>query len=449
MISRNIYINIIIRVLLIVISSVFIGWLLHQKNSQVLLFIIAVVLLVSVTNLIRYMNMTNRKLSNFFDSVKNEDSMLSFSMGPKNRTTIDLEQSLMRLNRDIQQLKIESRQQEQYYMAILEHAATGIVVVNSKGFIMHANSAARKFCNVDVLTHVKQLQRVNSKLYRAMKEIMPFEKRMVSMPSERGIIELSLKALLFKTQTDNLHIISIQDIKNELDEKELDSWLKLIRVLMHEIMNSIAPITSLSESLEKIYTVDGRQISPDEVNERIIATTVRGLDVIKEQGNGLMSFVESYRKLTRLPKPERKLIKIADFLERLKVIFNSFENSENAKIHISVRPAYLEIFADENQLSQLLINLVKNALQAGKDNPDIKIIIIAHINSENRPEIFVIDNGPGISAEIMDQIFVPFFTTKEDGSGIGLSISRQIMRLHNGTLTVTSKPGRTIFKTRW
>lgn len=449
MISKNIYINIIIRVLLVVVASVFIGWLLHRENAQVPIFIATVVLLISVASLIRYLNMTNRKLSHFFDSVKNEDSMLSFSMGPKNRTTVELEQSLMRLNRDIQQLKIESRQQEQYYMAILEHAATGIVVVNSKGFIMHANSAARKLFNVDVLTHVKQLQRINAKLYQAVKDIAPFEKKMVSMPTERGIIELSLKALLFKTQSDNLHIISIQDIKNELDEKELDSWLKLIRVLMHEIMNSIAPITSLSESLEKIFTIDDRQILPSEVNEKIIATTVRGLDVIKEQGTGLMSFVESYRKLTRLPKPERKFIKIADFLQRLKVIFNSFENSEFAKIHISARPADLEIFADENQLSQLLINLVKNALQAGKNSQNIKIIIIAHINSENRPEIFVIDNGPGIQEEIMDQIFVPFFTTKDDGSGIGLSISRQIMRLHNGTLTVTSKPGRTIFKARW
>jgi signal transduction histidine kinase len=240
-------------------------------------------------------------------------------------------------------------------------------------------------------------------------------------------------------------MLSLQDIRNELDEKELDSWMKLIRVLMHEIMNSIAPITSLSESLCKYYMIEGHVARPDELTEATINTTLRGLNVIREQGNGMMQFVESYRKLTRLPKPELKAFRVFDLLERIKILYSSLANSEKVKLMISVNPPSIELLADENLVSQVLINLVKNALEAN-DNLDGKIHIYTGLNSDHRLEIRVADNGKGIPDEIIGQIFVPFFTTRENGSGIGLSLSRQIMRLHGGTLQVRSNPGKeTVF----
>jgi len=222
--------------------------------------------------------------------------------------------------------------------------------------------------------------------------------------------------------------------------------MKLIRVLMHEIMNSIAPITSLSESLCKFFTIDGRPALPEEVTETTIETTLRGLNVIKEQGNGLMLFVESYRKLTRLPKPDKIIFKMEDLVNRIKVLYASLENSEKVKLAVNITPPDMELFADENLISQVLINLTKNALQANEKNPEAKIQITIGVNSEHRPEIRVTDNGPGIPDEILEQIFVPFFTTRENGSGIGLSLSRQIMRLHGGSLQVRSNPGKeTVF----
>ena len=241
-------------------------------------------------------------------------------------------------------------------------------------------------------------------------------------------------------------MLSLQDIRNELDEKELDSWMKLIRVLMHEIMNSIAPITSLSESLCKYYMIEGRVARPDELTESTINTTLRGLNVIREQGTGMMQFVESYRKLTRLPKPEMKLFSIFDLLERIKILYASLANSEKNKLMVTVNPPAIELLADENLISQVLINLVKNALEANENNQDGKIHIYAGLNSDHRIEIKVADNGQGIPDEIIEQIFIPFFTTRENGSGIGLSLSRQIMRLHGGTLQVRSNPGKeTVF----
>ncbi|MEI8226614.1 MAG: HAMP domain-containing sensor histidine kinase, partial [Bacteroidota bacterium] len=213
-----------------------------------------------------------------------------------------------------------------------------------------------------------------------------------------------------------------------------------------EIMNSITPITSLSESLSKIYNNDGNPVLPEQLTVKTIATTLQGLNVIKEQGRGLMSFVESYRELTRVPEPEKKLFKVADLMARVQILYSSLENSSRIDFSVSLKDPDFEIIADQNLISQVLINLVKNALEANENNPEGKIRIIAAIDIENHPGICVIDNGPGIAEEILDEIFVPFFTTRPNGSGIGLSISKQIMRMHGGNLKVKSVPNKeTVF----
>jgi len=446
MIGRNLYFQIIFRVVMVVLLSLAAGWMMASGQSLSLVLLCFLFVVIVIVNLIKYLNSTNRKISYFLESVQNEDSMLSFPTNITDKPIREIYQGLNKVNKQIQQLKIEGRQQEQYFQTLLEHVGTGIVTFNANGFVLHANSAAKKMLGVDVLTHINQLERVNWNLFQAIKNIKPFEQKLVSVTTERGIIQLSLKSTSFKAKDNELILLSIQDIRNELDEKELDSWMKLIRVLMHEIMNSIAPITSLSESLCKFFTIDGRPALPEEVTEATIETTLRGLNVIKEQGNGLMLFVESYRKLTRLPKPDKVIFRLEDLVTRIKVLYASLENSGKVKLSVAISPPEMELFADENLISQVLINLTKNALQANERNPEGKIQITIGVNSEHRPEIRVTDNGPGIPDEILEQIFVPFFTTRENGSGIGLSLSRQIMRLHGGSLQVRSIPGKeTVF----
>lgn len=450
MISRNLYFQIVFRVVLIVIPAMTAGWLIASNHSLLLIFLCFFLVIILVVNLVNYLNSTNRKISYFLESVHNEDSTLSFPTNISDQSIREIYQGLNKVNKQIQELKIESRQQEQYFQTLLEHVATGIVTFNDKGFVLHANSAAKKMFGVDVLTHINQLERVNRNLFQSIRNIQPFEQKLVSVITERGTIQLSLKSTSFKVKNNELMLLSVQDIRNELDEKELDSWMKLIRVLMHEIMNSIAPITSLSESLCKFFTIDGRPALPEELTEATIGTTVRGLNVIKEQGNGLMLFVESYRKMTRLPKPDKIVFKVEDLVTRIKVLYSSLENSEKVKLTVTVNPPEMELVADENQISQVLINLAKNALQANEKNPEGKIQISVSYNTDRRPEICVTDNGPGIPDEILEQIFVPFFTTRENGSGIGLSLSRQIMRLHGGSLQVRSVPNKeTVFCLRF
>ena len=446
MFSRNLYFNIILRVLLIVILSALLCYFILIYHSLRVSIILLLMLTFSTANLISYLNSTNRKIRFFFDSVRNDDSNLAFPTETGNASLNELYNSMNKVNKQIQQLKIENRQQEQYFGTLLEHLATGIITYNDKGFILHANSAAKKLLSMDVLTHLQQIERKDSKLFETINSIKPFERKLIAISAEGTEIQLSLKATSFRTHSDELVILSIQDIKNELDEKEIDSWMKLIRVLMHEIMNSITPITSLSESLSNIFSSEGKPISPGHVNAKTIAITLQGLNVIKEQGNGLMSFVESYRKLTRVPEPVKKLFKVSELMRRVQVLYNSLEMSGSSDLSISLANPELEIFADQNLISQVLINLLKNALEANENNADTKIRIVVSDCLNNHPEICVIDNGSGITAENLDEIFVPFFTTRQNGSGIGLSISRQIMKVHGGNLKVKSVPGKeTVF----
>ena len=446
MISKNLYINLLLRVLLIVALSVLLGFLLNTDNSLRISIICFLALVIVTASLVSFLNSTNRKIRYFFESVRNDDSNLYFPVEEKNTTVKEIYKSMNRVNEQIQKLKIENRNQEQNFRILIENLAVGIITFDNNGFVLHSNTSARKLLQTDVLTHVKQIERIDKRLFQAINNIKPSERHLVPLGTERGEIQLSLKAESFRTTNNELVILSIQDIKNELDEKEVESWMKLIRILMHEIMNSITPITSLSESLSNIYSKDGQPVSPGRVTAKTISTTLQGLNVIKDQGKGLMSFVESYRKLTRIPEPERQLFKVSDLFNRLHVLCNSFTKDNGIEMSFSLKDPDLEIYADQNLVSQVLINLVKNALEALENTPGGRIMIRADIGSDMHPEICVIDNGPGIPEENLDEIFVPFFTTRRSGSGIGLSISRQIMRVHGGNLKVRSVPAKeTIF----
>jgi nitrogen fixation/metabolism regulation signal transduction histidine kinase len=223
-----------------------------------------------------------------------------------------------------------------------------------------------------------------------------------------------------------------------LDEKENESWVRLIRVLTHEIMNTITPITSISESLSKYYKVEKGELYWDKLNEDQIKNTVKGLNVIRIQGQDLMEFVQSYRSILDLPNPDKSLVPIKTLLDRIQVLLRMEKSNQNLAFKIEVEPENLEFYIDEKQIAQVLINLSKNAIQSLKWQENGKLIIKAAIDEQGKKYLEVMDNGPGIPPEQMDEIFVPFFTTKQGGTGIGLSLSKQIMHLHGGNLRVHS-----------
>jgi signal transduction histidine kinase len=234
-------------------------------------------------------------------------------------------------------------------------------------------------------------------------------------------------------------LISLQDIRQELDEKELDSWQKLIRVLTHEIMNSIAPIVSLTGTLQKFFIENGNPVHPDKIDEETIDNVIQGLDTIGERGNGLVNFVNSYRKLTRIPKPEFEPFRVREWLDHIGLLLH--ERMEQQQIHLEIKidEKIREIIGDKKLLTHVMINILNNAMEALDDLPENrKIKVSVDISKQSRIMIRIANNGPPIPEETLEKIFIPFFTTKEQGSGIGLSLSRQILRLHRGYIHAES-----------
>ena len=441
MVSQHLNRRIISRVILLASTALLLGWLIFDKQVFVLVFFVFMIFVIEVAELINFLNRTNRKIAYFFDAIRNDDSTLNFPESTGNKALSDLNASLNKVNELIKNIKFELQEQEQYFKAILEHVSIGIITYNERGAIFLANSAAKNLLGHEHLTHINQIIRLDRKLFNALKELQPGDRKLVNFNSKNGVIQLSLKSTLFKTTQESFQLVAIQDIKNELEIKELESWIKLIRVLTHEIMNTVAPITSLSQTILGYFkNLDGNPPS-----EKIIQNTMKGLEVINERGTGLIGFVETYRSLTRIPQPDKKPIHVKQFIDNTITLINVEPIGENIKISHDVKPEDLEISADKKQISQVLINLIKNALEALKNLEDGIIYIKGEINENGRAQITVTDNGPGIPSDLADKIFIPFFTTKESGSGIGLSLSRQIMQLHGGSLKVDSMPQNTTF----
>ncbi|MGB3151348.1 MAG: ATP-binding protein, partial [Maribacter sp.] len=390
-------------------------------------------------SLINYVNQTNRKIAYFFDAIKNEDFTLRFPEKLSVKSLEELNHSLNMLNSMIQDIHLKKQAQEQYYQEILRQTDIGIFTINPKGHILYANPTVQNLLNYRPLNHVKQLNQVDSNLYQLFAGLEPFDNTIFQLGNERGKRELSLKCTPIIIEGQRLLLVVVHDIHKELDEKETDSWVKLIRVLTHEIMNTITPITSISESILKYFKKGNKLSSPTDFTSNQVKNTAKGLEVIKNQGNDLMSFVQSYRTFLSVPEPDRELISAIKLLEKVKFLLDEQKPERTVTIEVLVFPEDLEIFADEKQITQVLLNLGKNAKQSLQYSDEGKIQFRAGINDMDKKYMQVVDDGPGITPELIDEIFVPFFTTKNTGTGIGLSLSKQIMRLHGGSIGVVSR----------
>ena len=357
------------------------------------------------------------------DALENNDNAFRFPEESNISESKKINQALNRVGHILYNVKAETAQQEKYYELILDFVSTGLLVLNDSGAVYQKNKEALRLLGLNVFTHVQQLSKVDATLKERIENCRPGDKLQVTFHNERGTVNLSIHVSEINVRKEHLRILALNDINSELDEKEIDSWIRLTRVLTHEIMNSVTPITSLSETLLPLAEHKDEEIR-------------HGLQTINATGKGLLAFVESYRKFTRIPTPEPTLFYIKAFIERMVELTQHQHPCNNIRFRTNITPDDLIVYADENLISQVVINLLKNAIQAIGDQTDGQIEIQAYCNEAEEILIEIKNNGPTIPAEVADHIFIPFFTTKEGGSGIGLSISRQIMRLSGGSLTL-------------
>ena len=411
------------RLVIVLLMAGICVWLTTERN-WLWLFVAFPTLVWTVWSFYRLYTYHTRKVAFLLDAIENSDPAVHFYEYVVDKDASRVNMMLNRIACILQNIKKETVQREKYYELIMDFVETGIVVLDDKGYVFQKNQKALKLLGLEVLTHVKQLSRISENVEKAFTEAMPGQKQQVEYATERGMVNLSMRVSGITIQERLLRIIALNDINHELDEREIDSWIRLTRVLTHEMMNSLTPVTSLSETL---LTLSGAQ-KDEELRQ--------GLETIHTTGKGLMNFVMSYRKLTRLPSPELALFDVRPFLERMVQLAGHQHPSPHIRIELKEVQENLMVYADEYMLTQVVTNLLKNAVQAIGDAPDGKIYLRAYCDELENVHIEISNNGPKIPAEVAEQIFVPFFTTKADGSGIGLSLSKQIMRLQGGFISL-------------
>ena len=372
----------------------------------------------------RFYTYNHRKVAFLLDAIENHDPSVHFYEQVVDKDSSQVNVMLNRIARILHNVRQETIQREKYYELIMDFVETGIVVLDDKGTVFQKNQKALKLLGMEVLTHVKQLFRVSEHLEKAFEEAHSGQKLQVEYVTERGTMHLSMRVSGITIQDKQLRIIALNDINHELDEREIDSWIRLTRVLTHEMMNSLTPVTSLSETL---LSLPGAQ-ADEELRQ--------GLETIRTTGKGLVNFVMSYRKLTRLPSPEPTLFDVHPFLLRMVQLAEHQHPCPNIRITLEAVPEDLMVFADESMLAQVMTNLLKNAIHAIGTSVEGEIRLRAYVDDQDMIHIEVSNNGPEITPEMAEQIFIPFFTTKEDGSGIGLSLSKQMMRLQGGSIAL-------------
>jgi two-component system nitrogen regulation sensor histidine kinase NtrY len=349
---------------------------------------------------------------------------------------------------DFQKVRAEKEESFHYLQTIVQNIDVSVIAYSADGNIELINKTAKKLFQLSSIKNIKALEPLSMELVNTLLTIKPGENKLVKVQYEDDFLQLAIYATTIKVKDKLIYLVTIKDIQNVLEEQETEAWQKLIRVLTHEIMNSITPIASLSSTLDLMLKGmveeggnDALQIEKESVNE-----IQEALQTINKRSTGLLYFVNTYRNLTRIPKPDFKLCKVQELFANIENLMEEEVQRCCIKLVVRVEPESLEFTADEQLIEQVLINLLKNAIHALNNQPDATIQLLGYLNKRGRITLQVTDNGPGILKEVLDKIFIPFFTTKPSGSGIGLSLSKQILRLHNATITAHSEPGvETVF----
>ena len=442
MIYKRFTILTIIRILLIAANMVVIASIFGDERLFFNQLILGFILILQIIELIRFVNLTNRELSKFIVSIQQSDFTIGFSKDELGKSFKGLFDS-MRMMLDVyKKIKIEKEAQFHLLQQIISHVPVGIIVLRSENEIELMNDGARKILAIPEYKTWNNIS-VKSPAFSEVVDSLP-RGRFLQMIELNGTeSQLSLDISEFKMLENKYKLITFSDIKSEIEENEINAWHKLIRILTHEIMNSVTPISSLSETMQLMLEDDtGHAKNLMDIDNQIISDVLFSTKTIKKRSEGLLEFVEDYRKLTRIPKPEIQPVNIYEMTLDLSKLISQELTKEQISLSIDV-PGDFEIDLDRNLITQILINLAKNSIESLKlSSIDNKKIVISVKTDGDHKIIYHTDNGGGIDKKDMENIWVPFFTTKKEGSGIGLSLSRQIMKDHGGKIWVNSIPDK-------
>ena len=430
------------RVAFLAASIFLFGFFAFSKGDLVYALIFMALSAYQIKLLIEYLDRSNENIASFLDSIQFDDLSYSFKTASDDPAVKRLHEELNAAMLKLRNSRREKDSEFLFFKNIVMHVGIGLIVFKEDGNIEIFNSAARKLLKINRVEKLNDLKDVSETLVHVFEKLKTGGRELVRLKIGEELVQLSAYAIELNLRGENVKLISVQNIQSELEEKEMEAWQNLVRVLTHEIMNSVTPISSLAGIVEEELKPHVNDLHPLPLSKDQMADIHLSLQTISKRSEGLIHFVKEFRSLTAIPKPRPTQINVRSLFDELTVLHKRDLADREIQLITSVYPEDLTLSADKNMVEQVLINLIRNAIQSFEDQADKQVEMKAYVNEKSRAVISIKDNGTGIDPEAMEKIFIPFFTTKKTGSGIGLSLSRQIMRQHQGTLTVKSTVGK-------
>lgn len=436
-------INIALRILLLIVTISAQAFLL-VKGGWLYVFLVLMVILYQIWELLRFINKNNAELEQFVESIHYRDFSRHFDVKNAPEPVKDLRKGFNEINSTFRLISKEKEAQFLYLQKILELVDTGILSYETKsGEVLWMNDAFKKMMQIPYLKTIHSLEKRDEAMYQDVISLKLRDNKITSVTTDKNTTKILLSATAFQTDDKTYKLIAFQNINEVVDETEAQAWRKLLSVMTHEIMNSIAPISSLADTLNyrlaalSEQPTDGtKQISPYLLDDLRL-----GIETIQKRSEGLLKFAETYRNLNKITTLNLTKVYARDLFENLYQLMEPTLSEKNIELEIILKDPNLQLEADTNLIEQTLINLIVNAIDALKNKTDGKIQLSATTTAQQKVVLKVSDNGSGISEEVMDKIFIPFFSTRKNGSGIGLSLCKQIMMLHKGTIQVQTTEG--------
>jgi len=427
------------RVLLIALN-IFLLFYFYFSAEYFFVFFFTLTTIAQLYFLIKFVDASNQSVVKFLQGINYSDFSQNIPQSKLGNSFSELSKEMNKVLTNFKNARLEKEESLRYLETVVDHVGIGLISFNAKGEIGLLNRAAKKILKINHAKNISAMDNIVNGLGRFLFQITPGNKNTFKFTDNGEVIQLMIHGTEFRMKNQDLKLISLYNIQAELEEKEIEAWQKLIRVLTHEIMNSITPISSLASTANSMLK------NIDKNKDEEIEDITDALSTIQKRSDGLVNFVNKFRDISKIYKPTFQPVKVSDLFYRIRLLIDSSLSENKIEFSISIMPENLEIVADPDLLEHVLINLIKNSIQAIGASNSGSIKLTGEINERGRAVIKVNDNGPGISEEIIDRIFVPFYSTKKEGSGIGLSISQSIIRAHNGSMWVQSIPGKeTVF----
>jgi two-component system, NtrC family, nitrogen regulation sensor histidine kinase NtrY len=427
-----------VRVAALFATLALLAYLLTRTDLVAVSLFVGGVALVQVWLVLRYVQRTNRELQRLLGAIRYDDFQQSFSIGELGATFADLKGAFEDVMVRFREARLEREAQRRYLEALVEHMPVAILAVHDGGAVELLNNAARRLFNASAATTLAQLVAYGAAFQRDIAQTKTGDRTVTRMEIDGVQRHLVLSTTKLTVTGEAIRLVTLQDIQTELDVNELSAWQDMARILSHEIMNSLTPIASLARTADEM--VDDLAKRAD-AGDELVADIHAAIQTLARRSDGLMRFVRSYRQFTQLPPPTLRPLPLREYLQRVEKLLLTEWAGRGIELSVAPTPAGITVLADDSLLDQAIINLLRNAADAAIASDKPRVWLDARLSERGRPVIEIGDNGPGVDESLGDKIFLPFFTTKPEGSGIGLALARQVMLVHKGAITAGARPG--------